>query len=81
MLKDSPLFRSTLFWDCNPEDISEEIHRDFILGRILEYGTLQDIQWVVSRYGKGRIKDFVLEKGARKLSPRTIRLWKLLLEE
>lgn len=68
-----------LFWDCRPETIDSETHAPFVLGRILEYGSLAAVRWALQAYGVERIKEFLRERGLRTLSRKTLSFWTLLL--
>ncbi len=68
-----------LFWDCRPESLDTETHAPFILGRILEYGSLAAVRWALRTYGTERISEFLRQRGARTLSRKTLSFWTLQL--
>ena len=39
-----------LFWDVNPNEIDEKVHCRFIIQRVLERGSLDDIRATISHY-------------------------------
>ena len=39
-----------LFWDVNPNEIDEKAHCRFIIQRVLERGSLDDIRATISHY-------------------------------
>ena len=39
-----------LFWDVDPSDIDEQAHCRFIIQRVLERGSLDDIRATISHY-------------------------------
>jgi hypothetical protein len=51
----------------------------FILGRVLEYGTLESVRWATETYGRERIREFLLSRGLRVLSRKTVSYWAYLL--
>ncbi len=69
-----------LFWDCRPESLDTETHAPFILGRILEYGSLAAVRWALRTYGTQRLERFLRERGVRALSRKTLSFWTLLLD-
>jgi len=69
----------SLFWDCRPETVDTEAHAAFIMERILDYGTLAGVRWVLETYGDGRVKAFLRSRGARTLSRKTVSFWTMLL--
>lgn len=63
-------------------DVHElDIHEDwkYILGRVLEYGTLESVRWAMETYGRERISEFIRNRGLRVLSRKTVNYWALLL--
>ncbi len=48
-----------------------------ILSRILDTGGAEDLRWLLRRYRRNRLARFVREEGARRLGPRSRRLWSL----
>jgi uncharacterized protein DUF6922 len=68
-----------LFWDCRPDQLDLETHAPFILGRVLEYGSLASVRWAIDIYGTERIKTFLRERGRRTLSRKTLAFWTLIL--
>ncbi len=63
--------------DVRELDIHEEWK--YILGRVLEYGTLQSVRWAVETYGTEKIREFVLGRGLQVLSRKTVNYWSLVL--
>lgn len=54
-------FSSNLFWDINPNDIDIEEHASFIVQRVLEYGKIEDWNYILSHYGISRILSITLQ--------------------
>ena len=54
-------FSSNLFWDINPNDIDIEEHASFIVQRVLEYGRIEDWNYILSHYGISRILSITLQ--------------------
>lgn len=69
-----------LFWDVTFEDLSWDLHHDFIAARILERGSLQDIQWLRQYWGDSALRDFILIRQGKGLTPRQMRYWQLILD-
>ncbi len=68
-----------LFWDCQPERLDPEAQAPFVLERILEYGSLASVRWALDVYGVGRITEFLMGRGRRTLSRKTLAFWTLVL--
>jgi hypothetical protein len=69
----------SLFWNVDFGRLDAERDADFILSRVLERGRLVDVRWAVSRYGLARIHRFFRDAPRLELSPRTVRLWRVVL--
>jgi hypothetical protein len=65
-----------LFWDVDFEQLESSRDGEFILPRVLEFGRLQDINWLVQEYGAERIHEFLRDRGHPELSPRTLAFWR-----
>jgi hypothetical protein len=70
---------ASLFWDVDAGVLDIHAHWQYILGRILELGTTESVRWAVETYGKSKIREFVLGRGLRVLSRKTVNYWALVL--
>lgn len=80
-LKDSshiPEFLFPLFWDCHPETVEVERHADFVMGRIMERGSLEAMRWLRETYSKDQMTAFLEKRGKRTLSARELNYWSLI---
>jgi len=59
-----------LFWDVDPSGINPQTHRQFIISRVAERGTLSDVRAVWEYYGSETVKSALLN--AADLSAKTI---------
>lgn len=59
-----------LFWDVNRETVDPEAHRQFIVSRIMDRGTLADVKAAWSYYGEDAIREVLLN--AASLHKKTI---------
>lgn len=66
-------YKVQAFWDVPLKSIDYEKHKDFIIGRTLQYGGLEGIQWIFKNYGSQSIKQVVMNN--RSLSIRTAHFW------
>jgi hypothetical protein len=67
------------FWDCNPRQLAINQHTDQILTRLLDYGDLAAARWALKTYGEDRIRQYLLSRGRKTLSRKTIAFWRALL--
>lgn len=63
-------FSANLFWDVNSNDIDIEEHASFIVHRVLEYGKIDDWNYILSYYGLSRILTMTLQY--RSLDPKAL---------
>jgi hypothetical protein len=68
-----------LFWDTDPSGVDTDLHRDFVIGRILSAGTLESIRWVRSQYGDDVIREWILRHEGRHLSGPQLRFWETVI--
>jgi len=71
-----PIKKRSLFWDVDIEKISPENDWFFIIERILEYGDIDDFEWMQKIFSKELIET-VLKK-SRIITKRTHSLMKAL---
>jgi len=66
-------YRIDAFWDTDLETIDPSLHKEFIVDRLLQYGGLEGIRWIMQNWGVDTIRD-VLQK-SRNLSRMTATFW------
>lgn len=74
-----PKFLGPLFWDVDLSGLDAEMHRDFVIGRILSAGTLESIRWARSRYGDGALREWIVRHEGRQLSGPQLRFWETVI--
>ena len=62
-----------LFWDVNKETVDVDGHRAYIIPRIMDYGTTEDVKWMLRAYSPQEISE-VLKK-RRGLSRKSACFW------
>jgi len=71
-------FRQTLFWDVDPATIDPGTHARYIIERVLDFGTQQEIKWLFSQYPRQQIAEvFALPRSV--VQPKSRALWELIL--
>lgn len=75
-----PEFLRPLFWEVEFHQLSPETHQSYICLRIIEHGDLQALRWMVSYYGKPRLRRWLMEREGRGVSPRALRFWQYILK-
>ena len=64
------------FWDVTFEDLEADKHSFLVIKRVLDRGRTSDIKWLLSNYGKGKIKEVLTS--TRDLSRPTANFWSLI---
>jgi len=72
-------FRQTLFWDVNPKNIDIKKNARYIIERILEFGNINEVGWMLRCYPKSVIKK-VMRLPRVQLSDKSKALWSLLIK-
>jgi len=69
-----------LFWEMDLRSLDHLRDADYILGRVLEHGCMEEVRWAMRRYGLPRIHRFFREVGHPELSDRTIAFWRAVFK-
>jgi hypothetical protein len=67
------------FWDADVSSLRWELHRNFIVRRILQYGDLKSLQWLRRQMGDENLRVWIENHQGGGLSPRQIRYLALIL--
>ncbi len=73
-----PLFLKKYFWDVDFGSIDLKADGDYVSARLLEYGDVEAIRWLLNKIEKPRLEKIV--KTSRKLSPRSCNFWSLFFD-
>lgn len=71
--------RPTLFWDVDPKTIDQKKHARYIIERIMDFGTDQEVRWMWQTYPKVLLKKTLAQPRSPLLN-KSKALWALLLE-
>lgn len=69
-----------LFWDYDSEQLSWDDSRHTIMLRLLEKGGLRAVRWLRGHMSDGEIREFIVRRRGRGISPRRLRFWSLLVD-
>lgn len=58
----------------DPASLDEERYCDYVMERILELGDLDEVKWLMGRYGEPRLRQF-LERHGHRLTARSAFFW------
>ena len=67
------------FWDCNFDDLSVKKYPKFILERVLNFGSLQHIQWIKCKVGDEYFRKIATQ--SRRLDKKTLNYWKTIYQD
>lgn len=74
----APILR--LIHDCDPASLSWERHRDFLIDRVLASDNWEAICCLREEVSDERLADRIRRTRGRKLSPRQLRFWQVVLD-
>ena len=60
---------SKYFWDTKPESISLDKHSTYIIERLLEFGDIEELEWINKIYTREQILNTL--RTSRRISPKT----------
>ncbi len=66
-------YKIDAFWDTPLSSIDLHLHRDFVIERLLQYGGMEGIRWLLQNCEHAAIKNVVLK--SRNLSKTTAGFW------
>jgi len=78
-LDNLPLEFRKYFWDVVFEELSFEKHSRFIAERLLNYGDMSAIKWLLSHVDKQYIQ--ILVEKSRNLNAKTKNYWKIVFTQ
>lgn len=58
-----------LFWDIDVSKLDLQLHKKYIIERILEYGDFPELKWLLATYSKNELIDIL--KNSNEISVRT----------
>jgi len=62
-----------LFWDVNKDDVDVRRHRPYVIRRIMDYGDVEDVKWMLKIYSTDEIIEVV--KKSHGLSRKSAYFW------
>lgn len=68
-----------LFWETSPNRIDLDRDSDYVLARVLEFGTMRDVRWAIRHYGREGLVQFFRHTRHPEISERTRAFWRVAL--
>ena len=60
--------------------VAVEEHAPWLIARLLEDGDSRDLRWLLTHIDREQVRRWVIERGARQLSGRSLAFWRLVLD-
>ncbi len=67
-----------LFWDTDFDHLCVEGHERYVIERVLEYGDVPAVRWLMNRFSKEQIAETL--RRTRRLSPKSAYFWASILD-
>jgi len=71
-----PAFARWLFWEHDAGRLDLEAHGNTVIARVLERGTMREVQWLLDELGAERLRRFFREVPHPEVTPRTRAFWR-----
>ena len=71
-------YRIDAFWDTDLESIDPLLHREFVIERLLQYGGLEGVRWIMENWGADAVKSVVMK--SRSISRMTATFWSVYFD-
>ena len=69
-----------VFWEVDFDSLDPHRDGDYILARLLEFGGMEEVRWLIATYGLERIHDFFRDVGHPEISDRTTCFWRAVFK-
>ena len=66
------------FWDCDFQKLDFVEHRNFIFSRLLFYGDISTIKFILDQVSKNEVENYLDKKGKNTLNKLNIKFWNKL---
>jgi len=75
-----PKAREWLFWEVDVKKLDTRKHACSIIARVVEFGCLADVRWLIETCGMERIHRFFRDEGHTEISDRTLAFRRAVFE-
>ena len=69
------------FWDVDFDKLKLNKHKNFILGRLLNYGASDTFNWIFTTFKNDEVKSLLLNNGKQSLSRNSYLFWEKIAKE
>ena len=67
-----------LFWDVNPDGVDLQLHRDYVMERVMVRGNWEAMRWLLATYDPPALRAFVEGRGRKVVPPEALAFWALM---
>jgi hypothetical protein len=67
------------FWDADFAKLKFPEHRNYVLGKLMVYGDLDSIKWILDTFDRGTISRYLEKRGERTLDKKSYIFWTKIL--
>lgn len=67
-----------LFWDVNPDGVDLQLHRDYVMERVMVRGNWEAMRWLLATYDAPALRAFVEGRGRKVVPPEALAFWALM---
>ena len=73
-----PAFKK-FFWDADFAKLKFPEHENYVLGKLMAYGNLASIRWIIRAFDRGTISRYLEKKGTYALDRKSYLFWEKVL--
>lgn len=63
------------FWDCDKSKLEFNLHKSYILNRLMQYGNIEAIKWILNNYKREYVQNYLEKKGKSALDRKSFLFW------
>ena len=73
-----PAFKK-FFWDADFAQLKFPEHQNYVLGKLMAYGDIDAIRWILGAFDRAAIRQYLEKKGAVALDRKSYLFWEKVL--
>ena len=67
------------FWDADFSQLTFPEHENYVLGKLMAYGDLASIHWILRTFDRGTVSRYFMKKGRYALDRKSYLFWEKVL--
>ncbi|MFO7447767.1 MAG: hypothetical protein R6W90_15485 [Ignavibacteriaceae bacterium] len=80
-MQNLPVYTKKYFWDSDFNKLNLKEYENFILGRLMLYGDVKSIRFILKSYTRKKVESYFIKKGKFVLDRKSYNFWKILIDE